>query len=101
MLDRVGLGHRRDYRPGQLSVGERQRVAIARALVNHPPIVLADEPTGSLDPDTGAQICQLLIDICTETHHALLVVTHDMSIAGRLHRRFDGTHLIHESDHPQ
>lgn len=101
MLDRVGLGHRRKFRPNQLSIGERQRVAIARALVHHPPIVLADEPTGSLDPATGSLVFQLLIDICQETRHTLLVVTHDLTIAARLHRRFDCSHLIRESDHTQ
>lgn len=101
MLDKVGLGHRRGYRPDRLSIGEKQRVAIARALVNHPPIILADEPTGSLDPATGAQVFELLMRMCDEARHTLLVVTHDQSIAQRLERRFDATHLIHESDHPQ
>lgn len=98
MLDRVGLGHRRRYRPEQLSIGEQQRVAIARALVNHPPIILADEPTGSLDPATGSQVIRLLLAMCEEGGHTLLVVTHDLSIAGRLSRTFDCTNLIHESD---
>ena len=101
MLDRVSLGHRRNYRPDQLSIGEQQRVAIARALVNHPPIVLADEPTGALDPGTGAQIIQLLLDVCKEGTHTLLVVTHDPAIAAQLEQQFDCTDLIHESDHPQ
>jgi putative ABC transport system ATP-binding protein len=101
MLDRVGLGHRRRHRPRELSIGEQQRVAIARALVNHPPIILADEPTGSLDPATGSQVFELLLDMCHEATHTLLVVTHDMSIADRLPRRFDCTGLIQESDDVQ
>ena len=98
MLDRVGLGHRRKSRPDQLSIGEQQRVAIARAVVNHPPLVLADEPTGSLDPSTGSQVFELLLDVCSEGTHALLVVTHDRGIANRLPRTFDCVDLIHESD---
>lgn len=101
MLDRVSLGHLRNSRPDQLSMGERQRVAIARALVNHPPIVLADEPTGSLDPATGSQVFQVLLEICREGTHTLLVVTHDEQVARRLARQFDCTHLIHESDDHQ
>lgn len=101
MLDRVSLGHQRNSRPNQLSMGERQRVAIARALVNQPPIVLADEPTGSLDPATGSQVFQVLLEVCREGTHTLLVVTHDETIASRLSRRFDCAHLIHESDNHQ
>lgn len=100
MLDRVGLGHRRRMRPAQLSNGERQRVAVARALVNHPPILLADEPTGSLDPPTARQIFSLLKDLCAEASLALLVVTHDEQLSHRLARRIDCSHLIHESDGP-
>jgi putative ABC transport system ATP-binding protein len=98
MLDKVGLGHRRNYLPARLSIGEQQRVAIARALVNHPPIVLADEPTGSLDPSSASQMFELLLTICAEETHTLLVVTHDRMIANRLERAFDCTDLIHESD---
>lgn len=101
MLDRVGLGHRRRYRPDRLSVGERQRVAIARALANHPPILLADEPTGSLDPANSAQVFSLLREMCDEGTHTLLLVTHDAKIAARLDRRFDCERLIHESDGAQ
>jgi ABC-type lipoprotein export system ATPase subunit len=101
MLDRVGLGHRRRFKPDQLSIGEQQRVAIARALAHHPPVILADEPTGSLDPATGSQVFQLLLDVCAETKHTLLVVTHDASLAAKLGRRIDCSHLIHESDHGQ
>lgn len=98
MLDRVGLGHRRNVRPDRLSVGERQRVAIARALANHPPMILADEPTGSLDPSTGSQVIQVLLEMATEGTHTVIVVTHDTMISSRLERQLDCTHLIHESD---
>lgn len=101
LLDRVGLGHRRNYRPGQLSIGEQQRVAIARALANHPAILLADEPTGSLDPTAAAQIFQLLLDSCRDGAHTLIVVTHDPAIANRVPHQFDCSHLVHESDGPQ
>lgn len=101
MLDRVGLGHRRQSRPAELSVGERQRVAIARALVNHPPLILADEPTANLDPRTARQVFLLLQELCHEGTHTLVVVTHDVAIADRLPERFDCTQLIRESDQRQ
>lgn len=100
-LDRVSLGHRRRFRPDQLSIGEQQRVAIARTLANQPNIILADEPTGSLDPGTGAQVFTLLQEICAETNHTLLVVTHDESVWRRMSRRLDCSGLVHESDMPQ
>src|SRR6266403_1070411 len=77
LLKSVGLEHRLHHKPRALSVGEQQRVAIARALVNAPPLVLADEPTGSLDSKNGAAVLELLQRICAETGHTLLVVTHD------------------------
>lgn len=77
LLDTVGLGKRLHHKPRALSVGEQQRVAIARALVNAPPLVLADEPTGSLDAKNGAIVLELLQRICRENKHSLLLVTHD------------------------
>jgi putative ABC transport system ATP-binding protein len=76
-LDRVGLASRLNHTPDQLSGGERQRVAIARALVNEPRLILADEPTGSLDSRRGAQILELLAQIAHEQHVGVLLVTHD------------------------
>jgi ABC-type lipoprotein export system ATPase subunit len=75
-LERVGIAHRAAALPGQLSGGEMQRVAIARAVVHRPSLILADEPTGSLDSATGAQVLELLAEIVSETKAALLLVTH-------------------------
>ena len=80
LLKSVGLGHRLHHKPRALSVGEQQRVAIARALVNAPPLVLADEPTGSLDAKNGMAVLDLLRRICTEGKHTLLLVTHDPQV---------------------
>ena len=87
MLNAVGLGHRIEHRPSALSGGERQRVAIARALVNHPALVLADEPTGNLDHKTTESIFELIRQLNQEQHIAFLLVTHDMNLAGKLSRR--------------
>lgn len=76
LLERVGISHRAQALPGQLSGGEMQRVAIARAVVHRPELILADEPTGSLDSNTGAQVLDLLAEIVQETQAALLLVTH-------------------------
>lgn len=94
LLKRVGLGHRLDVRPGRLSVGERQRVAIARALANRPPLLLADEPTGALDPPTADSVFGLLVEVAHESGAALLMVTHDHDLADRLPRRFDCKGLV-------
>ena len=86
MLERVGLGERQDHFPMQLSGGEQQRVAIARALVHSPRVLLADEPTGNLDLETGARIIELLFGLHAETGSTLLLVTHDEAIASRCQR---------------
>ena len=80
LLKSVGLEHRLHHKPRALSVGEQQRVAIARALVNAPPLVLADEPTGSLDEKNGAAVLELLRQVCADGKHTLLLVTHDLQV---------------------
>jgi putative ABC transport system ATP-binding protein len=85
LLDYVGLAERADHRPSQLSGGEMQRVAIARALANRPRLVLADEPTGELDPATGEHVASLL-DRVNADGTALVIVTHDPALANRARR---------------
>ncbi len=87
LLARVGLAERAGHRPGQLSGGERQRAAVARALINRPRLILADEPTGSLDAATAAELGDLLVEIQREEGVALLVATHAPDLAARLGRR--------------
>ena len=86
MLGDVGLGHRENQAVGKLSGGERQRVAVARALVLDPPLVLADEPTGNLDPATGDQVAELLFEMNRTRGTTLVVVTHSKRMADRLGR---------------
>ncbi|XAS68048.1 ABC transporter ATP-binding protein [Micrococcaceae bacterium Sec5.7] len=81
MLDRVGLAQRADALPNMLSGGEQQRVAIARALVRRPRLILADEPTGALDVDTGQSVMALLDTVATESGAALVTITHDVNVA--------------------
>lgn len=85
-LDRVGLGDRGDAFPERLSGGEQQRVAIARALIHEPDLLLADEPTGTLDRDTGQQVLSLLCDLGRERGMTLLFVTHSEALAARMDR---------------
>ena len=91
MLERVGLGHRMESMPQQLSGGEQQRVAIARALVRGPRLILADEPTGALDIETGASVMALLDDVAEQSGAALITITHDANVAAlaRRHYRLD------------
>jgi putative ABC transport system ATP-binding protein len=93
LLDEVGLSHRTDHFPAQLSGGEQQRVAVARALAPRPQIVLADEPTGNLDGATGEHIIDLLFDLQRRHQATLVLVTHEMNLAarcGRVVRMADG-----------
>ena len=86
LLKRLGLAERSTHLPTQLSGGEQQRVAIARALANRPALILADEPTGNLDPVTSDSVCDLLLQIAAEEKIAALIATHNMALAERLHR---------------
>lgn len=101
MLERVGLADRADSHPGEMSGGEQQRIAIARALVRRPRVILADEPTGALDPDTGRAVMTLLEEVACESGSALIVITHDMAVAARASRAYelyDG--VLHEVTDP-
>jgi ABC-type lipoprotein export system ATPase subunit len=87
LLERVGLEHRWEHRPAQLSGGERQRLAVARALINDPPMVLADEPTGNLDHETGSGVLALFNELVKEDR-TVIVVTHDPEVAKRGTERY-------------
>ena len=101
LLEKVGLGDRMEHRPNELSGGERQRVAIARALANNPEIILADEPTGNLDSETGATILELLKRLSVDEGKTMILITHDpdaAAIAGRIIRLRDGR-IVEEARH--
>ncbi|WP_455141467.1 ABC transporter ATP-binding protein [Candidatus Hodarchaeum mangrovi] len=100
LLEKVGLKHRMNHLPDDLSGGEQQRVAIARAMINDPKILLADEPTGNLDSKTGISIINLFREIITEKHISIILVTHDVGIAQKTDRILilrEG-HLFREED---
>jgi ABC-type lipoprotein export system ATPase subunit len=89
LLERVGLSHRINYRPSQLSIGQQQRVAVARALANRPKLVLADEPTGNLDQRHAGEALALIREVCRENGAALLLVSHDPSVLALFDRSED------------
>lgn len=86
LLDKMKLSHRLDHRPARLSGGEQQRVAIARALANNPQFLIADEPTGNLDPETSARVFEMLTNLAREEGVGALIATHNMELAGRMDR---------------
>ena len=88
LLEKMHLSHRLNHRPAELSGGEQQRVAIARALANSPKLLLADEPTGNLDPNTAEEVFVALLDIIKETGLAALIATHNMELATRMNKQF-------------
>lgn len=94
-FERVGLDDRRRHRPGQLSRGQQQRVALIRALITEPPIVLADEPTGSLDYETAGQVMELMLNLCSSSGQTLLCVTHDLPLAEKFPK------VMHMQDYNQ
>ncbi len=87
LLDMVGLSMRADHRPAALSGGEQQRVAVCRALANNPRLLLADEPTGNLDPGTSDQVFSMLLDMARDTGLSALIATHNLELAGRMDRQ--------------
>ncbi len=86
LLNRVGLAHRADHRPAQMSGGEQQRVAFCRALANQPALLLADEPTGNLDPETSDRVFDVLMGLVRDTGLSALIATHNHALAARMDR---------------
>ena len=95
LLKRVGLGDRLSHRPSQLSVGQQQRVAVARALANQPKLVLADEPTGNLDPQNAKESMQLIREVCEENEATLLLVSHDQTVLDQFEECLDLAAINH------
>lgn len=89
LLEALKLSHRLEHRPGRLSGGEQQRVAIARALANSPKLLLADEPTGNLDPSTAEEVFDILVDLVRNTGIGALIATHNMDLADRMDKVFE------------
>ena len=89
ILKKVGLENRTNHKPSELSGGERQRVAIARAMITEPACLMADEPTGNLDATNAREVLDLIIELNKNRDTALLIVTHDLSIANKMERKFD------------
>jgi lipoprotein-releasing system ATP-binding protein len=89
LLQAVGLSHRVTHRPGELSGGEQQRVAVARSLILEPKLILADEPTGNLDPDTGREIEDLICELNERSGVGLIVTTHNRLLAARMGRQLE------------
>lgn len=96
LLEQVGIGARAEHRPAALSGGEQQRVAFCRALANTPKLLLADEPTGNLDPDTSDQVFETLMTLVRSTGLSAVIATHNLDLAARMDRqiRLDGGHLV-------
>ncbi len=102
LLERVGLGHRTGHYPAQLSGGEQQRAGLARAFINRPRILFADEPTGNLDTETGGVVADLMFNLNEEAGTALVLVTHDLELAGRAGQviRLHGGRIAEDSGAP-
>ena len=99
LLDYVGLSHRLDHKPAELSGGEQQRVAIARAIIMEPDLVLADEPTGNLDPNTGVEVQELFLNLSREKNITVVMATHNQELASQAHRRIEmAAGTLHKRD---
>ena len=95
LLDKAGLKGYENRFPHEISVGQQQRVAIVRALIKKPPVILADEPTGALDQETGSTLCALLQDLATDYGSSLIFVTHDQHLAKRFPKQVEVSDLLH------